>query len=113
MKNYRKANLFIVGAMKAGTTSFSNTIAQHPDIYFSPIKEPNFFVNEIPKKIYTPSKYFSLEKYFEKEFPKPLHIAHLQDIFQYDRLFSVSQSSYKYFADGSTSYLHAHESAEK
>jgi hypothetical protein len=109
----RKANLFIVGAMKAGTTSFSNLIAQHPAIYFSPIKEPNFFVDKLPENIYTPPKFFSLEKYFEKEFPNPLHIAHVKYIFQYDKLFSATECDYKYFADGSTSYLHAPETAEK
>jgi hypothetical protein len=108
-----KANLFIVGAMKAGTTSFSNAIAQHPGIYLSPIKEPNFFINELPKKIYTPSKYFSLKKYFERDFPNPLHIAHIESESQYNTLFSATKANYKYFADGSTSYLHAPETAEK
>ncbi len=114
MENYkRKANLFIVGAMKAGTTSFTNTLAQHPHIYFSPIKEPNFFVNELPEKIYTPSIFFSVEKYFKKDFPKPLHIAHVKEELQYETLFSNAMAHHKYLSEGSTTYLHAPESAEK
>lgn len=35
--------LFIVGAVKAGTTSLHNYLSQHPDIYMSPVKEPHFF----------------------------------------------------------------------
>ncbi len=33
----------IVGAMKAGTTTLYRLLDQHPDVYVSPIKEPNFF----------------------------------------------------------------------
>lgn len=40
-------NFFIVGAPKAGTTSLYHYLAQHPDIYMSPIKEPSHFSTEI------------------------------------------------------------------
>ena len=40
-------NFFIVGAPKAGTTSLYHYLAQHPDVYMSPIKEPNYFAEEI------------------------------------------------------------------
>ena len=36
-------NLFIVGAAKAGTTSLSRYLDEHPDVYMSPMKEPHFF----------------------------------------------------------------------
>jgi hypothetical protein len=44
---HRLPNFFIVGAPKAGTTSLYNHLAQHPDIYMSPIKEPCHFSTEI------------------------------------------------------------------
>ncbi|MBZ0326149.1 MAG: sulfotransferase, partial [Altibacter sp.] len=44
----KKANLFIVGAMRAGTTSFVELLSKHPQIYVSPIKEPNYFVDRLP-----------------------------------------------------------------
>ena len=37
-------NFFVVGAMKAGTTSLWKYISQHPDIFACPIKEPVYFV---------------------------------------------------------------------
>jgi hypothetical protein len=37
-------NFLIVGAAKSGTTSLSNYLKQHPDIYISSIKEPKFMV---------------------------------------------------------------------
>jgi hypothetical protein len=40
-------NFFIAGAPKAGTTSLYHYLRQHPEIYMSPVKEPNFFASEI------------------------------------------------------------------
>ena len=40
-------NFFIVGAPKAGTTSLYHYLDQHPDVYMSPVKEPNYFAEEI------------------------------------------------------------------
>ena len=39
-------NFLIIGAMKAGTTSLCQYLNQHPQVYMSPIKEPNFFALE-------------------------------------------------------------------
>lgn len=36
-------NFFIIGAQKAGTTSLYHYLAQHPQVYMSPVKEPRFF----------------------------------------------------------------------
>lgn len=40
-------NFFIVGAPKAGTTALYHYLDQHPEIYMSPIKEPNYFASEV------------------------------------------------------------------
>ena len=39
-------NFLIIGAMKSGTTALYHYLKQHPQIYMSPIKEPNFFAFE-------------------------------------------------------------------
>lgn len=39
----RKPDLFIVGAPKCGTTALHRYLSQHPDIYMSEPKEPNYF----------------------------------------------------------------------
>ena len=39
-------NFLIIGAMKSGTTSIYYYLKQHPQIYMSPVKEPNFFALE-------------------------------------------------------------------
>jgi len=43
----RLPNFFIAGAPKAGTTSLYYYLDQHPEVYMSAIKEPNFFALEI------------------------------------------------------------------
>lgn len=46
----RVPNFFIVGAPKAGTTSLYHYLGQHPDVYMSPVKEPNYFAEEIRRE---------------------------------------------------------------
>jgi hypothetical protein len=46
-----KPNFLIVGAAKAGTTSFARYLNQHPDIYIPENKELRYFNSEIIKRI--------------------------------------------------------------
>ena len=39
-------NFLIIGAAKAGTSSLFAYLGQHPDVFISPAKEPNFFALE-------------------------------------------------------------------
>ena len=43
----RKPNLFIIGAMKSGTTSLHEYLDTHPQIAMSDEKEPGYFVEEL------------------------------------------------------------------
>ena len=40
-------NFFVIGAPKAGTTSLYSQLSRHPDIFMSPIKEPNHFCSDL------------------------------------------------------------------
>lgn len=42
-----RPNLFIIGAMKSGTTSLHEYLATHPQIAMSELKEPGYFVEEL------------------------------------------------------------------
>jgi len=44
----RWPNLFVVGAPKGGTTTLWRYLDEHPDVYMSPAKEPNFFLDPTP-----------------------------------------------------------------
>lgn len=39
-------NFFVIGAAKCGTTSLCSLLSQHPEIFFSPDKEPRFFSHD-------------------------------------------------------------------
>jgi hypothetical protein len=39
----RLPNFFVIGAMKAGTTSLWQLLRAHPDVYMGPQKEPHYF----------------------------------------------------------------------
>lgn len=39
-------NFLIIGAAKCGTTSLYNYLGQHPEVFLSPLKETNFFVQK-------------------------------------------------------------------
>ncbi|MEW6677496.1 MAG: sulfotransferase [Pseudomonadota bacterium] len=42
----KPVNTFLLGAMKAGTTTLADLLAQHPDICLSSPKEPHFFTEK-------------------------------------------------------------------
>ena len=61
--NHMNVNLFVVGAMKAGTTSLIEILSNHSEIYVPPIKEPHFFVDTLPKSLYEPSQVYDEIEY--------------------------------------------------
>lgn len=44
-----RPNFFIVGAPKCGTTAWHAYLGSHPDIFFSEVKEPNYFATDMPR----------------------------------------------------------------
>lgn len=76
----RWPNLFIIGAPKCGTTALVHYLRDHPQIYFSPVKEPHHFNTDSPYR----------EAY--------------RDELKYLALFSGAEAS-KYRAEASVYYL--------
>lgn len=63
-------NFFVVGAGKCGTTTLYHFLNQHPDVYMSPIKEPNHFCTDFKPEEFSEenkaierSKNINIEKY--------------------------------------------------
>lgn len=46
MKTNKKVNLFVIGAMKSGSTTLHHYLSEHPEIFMSDPKEPWYFVKE-------------------------------------------------------------------
>src|SRR5262245_13866340 len=40
----RLPNFFVIGAPRSGTTSLYEYLKVHPEIFMSPVKEPDFFI---------------------------------------------------------------------
>jgi hypothetical protein len=56
-------NFLIIGAAKSGTTSLYHYLRQHPDIFMSPVKEPNYYTDEdnlVPNAIRSRANYEQL-----------------------------------------------------
>ncbi|WMS86197.1 sulfotransferase family protein [Pleionea litopenaei] len=73
----KKPNLFIIGAMKSGTTSLHHYLSHHNELFMSEPKEPGLF---------------KTNDYSEAEFK------------QYMSLFDGANDSHKYRGEGSTDY---------
>ena len=59
MSDTRNKQFFIIGAMKAGTSSLYSWLADHPSVFASPVKEPEYFAIQSPSPLER-STYFSL-----------------------------------------------------
>jgi len=109
-------NFFIVGAAKAGTTSLYNYLKQHPDIYMSPIKEPNYFAKDIDinlfRKDYKKTALIDTQKYFSKPKLEELHLAFITELEDYIKLFQ-KVSNEKVIGETSVSYLYSKVAAKE
>jgi hypothetical protein len=114
MMNFRP-NLFLVGAMKAGTTSLATALAAHPDIFACPIKEPNHFCREIHEaqiaSLNPSTRRFDLQRYLSAETLEPLHFAFVERAEDYEELFR-GWSGQPYLLDASTRYLNSPVAAD-
>ncbi|MEO5673223.1 MAG: sulfotransferase [Chitinophagales bacterium] len=81
-------NFFIVGAPKAGTTSLYYYLKRHPEVFMSPLKEPNFFSYQdtIDQNLYHKEK-------------------GVGTIEEYRRLFAEANGHHKAVGEASVSYL--------
>jgi hypothetical protein len=108
-------NFFLVGAAKAGTTSLFHYLNSHPQIFLSPIKEPNYFAKDIDPNCLRPDLRKNLDgalKRFRKSGGRiQLHIAHIVEWEEYLGLFQQSGDC-KAIGECSVSYLPSTVAAE-
>lgn len=110
-----RANFFLVGAAKAGTTSLASFLENIPEVFISPIKEPCHFCPDINHQLRDEMKRQQLmdtDKYFAQGMPFPMHIAHVDDPAQYDMLFSQAGGATA-IGECSTYYLPSKVAAER
>ena len=102
-------NLFVVGAMKAGTTTLYAWLASHPQIYMSPVKEPNYFCDDL----------WPITHHIARGTPalvrqarvRPVHNALIEDEALYASLYPGEGDGYLYFGEASPAYLRSQTAA--
>lgn len=110
-------DFFIVGAAKAGTTALYHILSQHPEVYLSPIKEPNYFSTDIKPEqfgteLQTRLKEQSLDDFLTSGMDGILHRAYIRDHDQYLSLFANAQNN-KAVGEASVSYLFSQTAAKE
>jgi hypothetical protein len=70
-------NFIIIGAGRAGTTSLYHYLKQHPQVFMTPIKEPNFFAIDEEDRLDDLTLKFGREKIFPIK-----HINEYESLFQ-------------------------------
>lgn len=103
--------LFVVGAMKAGTTTIANSLSAHPDIFVCPVKEPNFFCFDLYEFGLGAEMVDDGRVLDRIRRGEGLHYAYIRNPEVYLRLFDGA-SPYQFRADCSTSYLYSCVSAK-
>ncbi len=109
-------NFFIVGAPRTGTTSLYFYLKSHPQVYMSPIKEPNFFAKDLKlsdfRGGYKEPLMFNLNKYFSKKVLDFVHLAYITDIEMYLKLYKDVKNEIA-IGEASTSYLYSKVAAKE
>lgn len=91
-------NFLIIGAEKSGTTALYHYLNQHPQIYMSPVKEPNFFSLDGEKP--------------EDHGPGHLPTGHITDIEAYSKLFR-GVTGETAIGEASPAYLYQQKAIER
>ena len=109
----RKANFFLVGAPKAGTTSVDRLLRRHPDVFLSPIKEPCHFCPDIVAQI-APAlarrPAFDLAAYLASRGRELVHLQHVASAHDYARLYDGA-AGHAIVGECSTYYLSSRQAA--
>jgi Sulfotransferase family len=116
MKTIRP-NFFVVGAAKAGTTSLYHYLEQHPQVYMSPVKEPNHFSYDTDLEKLRPSarkrlKALNIEGFLQGDMSNKIHRAYITDRQQYISLFRFAPAD-KIVGEASPAYLYSKVAAEE
>lgn len=111
-----RLNFFLIGAAKSGTTTLYERMKDHPEIYLSPLKEPNYWSSDIDPdgfsaafKANTP---LDLAPYFSQHPLPELQVGFVRSAADYARLFDGVRDE-EVIGECSTSYLFSENAAKE
>ena len=109
-----RANFFLVGAPKAGTTSVDRLLREHADVFLSPIKEPCHFCPDVNAQLasrHDPSR-LDLDAYLDAPERPIVHLYPVSAPDRYARLFDGAAGR-RIVGECSTYYLSSAVAAER
>ena len=107
----QRINFFVIGAAKCGTTTLYARLNEHPEVFLSPLKEPNYFSREDidPERFSTAFRAntkLDLTDYLALPDPLPeRQVGFVRHESDYARLFSQVTDAHRVVGECSTSYL--------
>jgi hypothetical protein len=107
----KRVNFFVIGAAKCGTTTLYARLNAHPEVFLSPLKEPNFYsrADLDParfSKAFKANTKLDLTGYLAQPDPLPeMQVGFVQSEADYARLFSGATNAHRVVGECSTSYL--------
>ncbi|MBL7929813.1 MAG: sulfotransferase [Bacteroidia bacterium] len=120
MENLKKENwpnFLVIGAAKCGTTSLYHYLKSHPEVYMSPIKEPNYFSSDINPENFSQQykdierrKRLNLDAYVKGDMKREVWGYFVRERHHYTGLFK-NVSNEKAIGEISNSYLFSKEAA--
>lgn len=110
-------NFLVIGAAKCGTTSLYHYLKTHPEVYMSPIKEPNFFSTDINPENFSRQykdiekrKRLNLDEYVKGDMKREVWGYFVRERHHYTGLFKNATDA-KAIGEISNSYLFSKEAA--
>lgn len=110
-------NFLVIGAAKCGTTSLYHYLKSHPEVYMSPIKEPNYFSTDINPENFSQQykdierrKRLNLEEYVKGDMKREVWGYFVRERHHYTGLFKNVRYE-KAIGEISNSYLFSKEAA--
>jgi len=106
-----RVNFFVLGAAKCGTTTLYARLSRHPEVFLSPLKEPNFYsrADLDParfSKAFKANTKLDLTDYLAQPDPLPeMQVGFVQRETDYARLFAGATDAHRVVGECSTSYL--------
>lgn len=118
MSTEKWPNFLVIGAAKCGTTSLYHYLKSHPEVYMSPIKEPNYFSTDINPENFSRQykdiekrKRLNLDEYVKGDMKREVWGYFVRERHHYTGLFKkVNQE--KAIGEISNSYLFSTEAAK-
>lgn len=110
-------NFLVIGAAKCGTTSLYHYLKSHPEVYMSPIKEPNYFSTDINPENFSQQykdierrKRLNLDEYVKGNMKREVWGYFVKQQHHYTGLFK-NVTNEKAIGEISNSYLFSKEAA--